>query len=590
MSRVILCLVALHLAPALAAAQPTVTWTAQAPDGGAIQGGVSIGAGGPPNQGPPRDRPPARTGTSRIRGRVMLADTGLPARRAIVRVTGSELREPRSTVTDVDGRYDIGDLPSGRFSVSASKNTYVTISYGQTRPMEPGRPIEVGDNQIVEKVDFSLPRGGVITGRIVDEYGEPVANAVVQPMQNRFMGGQQRPMMSGQPFTTSDTGEYRLWGLSPGQYFVSANPRGMGGFMMDNSDDRSGYATTYYPGTASLGEAQPITIAAGQTASGVDIMLAATRTSRVSGIAMDSRGEPIRVGMVMAMQSGVTGMIGPQGGQIRPDGTFVISGLAPGEYMLRATVPPARPGGGAPEMLTANVTVAGADVTGVVLAPLQPAVVRGRIVFDPPTTSLQPSMIQVMATPQTPGPTMMAVTQGGPQMVSEDFTFEIKAAPGRMLLRALVRGPAGVPNAPWVVKSVTHDTADVTDRGLDLESGHGLDGVEIVLTNRSQVVSGQITDGRNAQVTDATVMFFAQDREKWGPTSRYQAVARPDQNGRYTARTLPPGDYYAVALQSVDQTRRGDPGYYDLLIPYAALFTVREAETRVLDLKLAVPR
>jgi protocatechuate 3,4-dioxygenase beta subunit len=492
-------------------------------------------------------------------------------------------------VTDAEGRYEIGDLPSGRYTVTASKSTYVTITYGQTRPLEPGRPLEIGDKQIVEKVDFVLPKGGVIAGRVVDEYGEPVANAMVQPMQNRFMGGQQRPMMSGQPFTTSDTGEYRLWGLSPGQYFVSVNPRGMGGFM-DNSDDRAGYAATYYPGTGNVAEAQSITVADGQTASGVDIMLVATRTARVSGTAIDASGQPVRMGMVMAMQRSTTGIISPQGGQIRADGTFVISGLTPGEYTLRANVPQTLPGGGPPEPLIANVTVAGADITDVVLSPVQPAVVRGRIVFDPPTTSLQPSMLQVMSRPRNPEPLFMSIGVTRPPTINDDFTFELQAPAGRMVIGAVSRVPQAS-GSPWVVKSVRHGSTDITDAGLDLAAGDRFDDVEIVLTNRVQAVSGLITNAQGQMVTDATVMIFAQDREEWGAVSRYQTTARPDQNGRYSARTLPPGEYYAVAVQYVDPARRGgDPTYYEQFVPDAVGFTLREAESRALDLKLVVPR
>jgi hypothetical protein len=92
-------------------------------------------------------------------------------------------------------------------------------------------------------------------------------------------------------------------------------------------------------------------------------------------------------------------------------------------------------------------------------------------------------------------------------------------------------------------------------------------------------------------VTDATVMIFAQDRARWGGVSRYQTVARPDQNGRYSVRTLPPGEYYAVAVQYADPARRGgDPTYYEQFVPDAVGFTLREAESRALDLKLVVPR
>src|SRR4051794_6316002 len=85
----------------------------------------------------PRDPGPGQapaTGTSRIRGRVLAADTGQAIRRAVVRINAPELREMRTTSTDPEGRYEFRDLPAGRFSVSASKGAFVTLNYGQTRP------------------------------------------------------------------------------------------------------------------------------------------------------------------------------------------------------------------------------------------------------------------------------------------------------------------------------------------------------------------------------------------------------------------------------------------------------------------------
>jgi hypothetical protein len=114
--------------------------------------------------------------------------------------------------------------------------------------------------------------------------------------------------------------------------------------------------------------------------------------------------------------------------------------------------------------------------------------------------------------------------------------------------------------------------------------------VEIVLTNRVQLVSGLISSAQGQVVTDATVMIFAHDRQRWVGTPRYQAIVRPDQKGVYSVRTLPPGAYYAVALPYVDPGRRGDPAYYEQHLPDAVSFTLRESETRTLDLRLVVPR
>ena len=601
MSRAFVGLVALIFLPCVAAAQarlppppagPVQTITIR---DGQITTGTSSAVGVVPPQAPPRDQAQPKTGTSRIRGRVIAADTGAPLRRAAVRVNSPELREGRSAVTDADGRFEVVDLPAGRYSVSASKTSYVGLSFGQTRPTDAQKQVDVAEKQVVDRIDFRLLRGGVITGRVLDEYGEPVAGAQVQPMQMRFMNGQRRPMPMGPGAPTPDTGEFRLWGLAPGDYYISVSLLRMGPFMMnETSNDRSGYGTSYYPGTPNVAEAQAISVAAGQVASGADIILMPTRTANVSGTAIDSKGQPVRAGMVMAMSRTPGAMMMNAGGQIRPDGTFTVSGLAPGDYTLRANSFGPRAGNEPSETMTATVTVNGGDITGVVLMPVTAVTVTGRVVFDPAGAAIDPSVVQISANSRSPDMMNIGLVNTGPTLLREDHTFELKAAPGQMLVRAFIGGPGiradQIPGGPWQLKSVRYDSKDITDTGLELSSGRDISGVEIVMTNRAQVVTGMVTTARGEIAKDAVVLLFSQDKEQWGAGfGRHLAQSRPDKDGKYSVRSLAAGDYYAVALEKLDQQRfPGDPDYFELLSRDAERFTLVEEETRTVDLKLTV--
>src|SRR5205814_4996396 len=242
MSRVIVCLVALGTivlagAPALAQAPPLQL---------------------PPGASPPRDTS-QKTGTARIRGRIVAADSGQPLRKAQVRASASDIRESRMTSTDADGRFELKELPAGRYTIAASKGSFVALQYGQRRPFAPGKPIELRDGETIDKVDFALPRGGIVTGHVVDEFGEPVADVSVAPMRYQYVQGRRRLVPNGRQGTTNDIGEFRIFGLPPGQYYLSATLRN-GMMMMGESDDRSGYAPTYYPGTPNVAEAQRINI------------------------------------------------------------------------------------------------------------------------------------------------------------------------------------------------------------------------------------------------------------------------------------------------------------------------------------------
>ena len=285
------------------------------------------GIGGGSVQMPPRDNVP-KTGTAILRGHVVAADSGQPLRKAQVRIFAPELRENRMATTDAQGRYEFKDLPGGRYTISASKGSYVGLSYGQTRPFEGGKPLEIGNAQTVEKVDFSLPKGSVITGRILDEFGEVMADVQVSVQRYQYMQGRRRLMNVGRTGTTNDIGEFRIFGLSPGQYYLSATLRNFQ--MGSETDDRSGYAPTYYPGSPNPETAQKITVGIGQTISDLAMTLTPTRTARVTGTALDSQGKPFP-GMVMVVQRNGGMFMSSSAARVMPDGTFTMNGVAPGE-------------------------------------------------------------------------------------------------------------------------------------------------------------------------------------------------------------------------------------------------------------------
>src|SRR5213593_3813256 len=177
----------------------------------------------PPQTNPPRDVQVAQTGTAVIGGRILAADTGRPLRRAQIRLTAPELgREPRTTSTDADGRYEFTELPAGRYTVTVSRSGYLTLQYGQRRPLEQGKPLQLADHQTVQDIDFALPKMSLITGRVTDELGDPIAGANVSAMRSAFWDGRRRLVPWGPVARTDAGGEYRIAGLAPGTYVVVA--------------------------------------------------------------------------------------------------------------------------------------------------------------------------------------------------------------------------------------------------------------------------------------------------------------------------------------------------------------------------------
>ena len=234
----------------------------------------------PDRESQARDKP----ATARLSGRVAAADTGRPVRGAIVHIVATSARNPDErqglwVTTDAEGRWALADLQPGSFTVSAAKGGYLTLHYGQKRPFEPGKTITLWAGQSFENADLILPKAGVISGKLVDEFGDPVTGALVRALRYRYVDGQRQltPIVEGmeallQGGVTDDLGNYRVYGLTPGDYYVCAVfvPRG-------ESASHFGHPPTYYPGTPAASEARRISLRMGQEAANTNFNLSTAR-------------------------------------------------------------------------------------------------------------------------------------------------------------------------------------------------------------------------------------------------------------------------------------------------------------------------
>jgi protocatechuate 3,4-dioxygenase beta subunit len=527
----------------------------------------------------PSDQPPPATAT--IRGHVFAGDTNQPLRKAQVRLFQIDVppgpnamasRENRLATTDADGKYEFKDLPAGRFNLSASKGSYVGISWGQPQSNEPGKPLEILTGQILERVDFTLPRGGVVTGRIVDELGDPMSAVQVAAVRSQVVNGQRRMMPTGRSASTNDLGEFRLFGIMPGQYYLQATWRRMGP-NDSSSPDRTGYPVTFFPGTTDAGNAQRITIAAGQQLSDLAMTMSPIRTARVEGTVVDSNGQPMAGVMLSVMQLSSDGapMFG-NSNLTRPDGGFTFASLAPGDYTLR-TLP--RPG--EKESASMRISVGSADVKDLRLVASAPSTITGRIVVDPAEAQFLPPALMIATMSMDP------TTQSfgnQPTRVGDDMSFELTAMPGKSRILIMSLPPA------WIVRSVRINSTDVIDDGIDVKPNESVGGVEVELTTKVTSVSGLVTDARGDPAKEYTVVFFPADSKRWTPGSRYLRTARPDQEGRFKISGLPPGEYNVIALDRIDQGQNTDPEFLERVRNRASTFTVMDGETRTVDLRL----
>jgi hypothetical protein len=166
--------------------------------------------------------------------------------------------------------------------------------------------------------------------------------------------------------------------------------------------------------------------------------------------------------------------------------------------------------------------------------------------------------------------------------VNDDFTFELKVQPGQRVIRLSPQFQGAT------LRAVRRNGADVTDDGIEVRPNEDISGVEIELTTQASEVSGMVADARGQTVKDYSVVVFARESARWFTGSRHLGTGRPDQDGRFKVRNLPPGDYYAIALDYVEPGAGTDPEFLEKIRNQATTFSMSEGAVKTLDLKLVI--
>jgi len=238
-------------------------------------------------------------------------------------------------------------LEPGPYRLTVQKTGYV--------PLDPASvpTYWVLAGQSLDVATVSLQKGGVVAGRVLDSFGEPMVDISVRAVKP----GAAIDRM-GEANRTNDLGEFRVFGLAPGEYIIAASPRPFGSDALS----RTMVSSTFYPGTSDPSAAQVLTVRAGQTVAGIEFRTVMASTFKVSGTVVDELGMPI-VGatVVLAGDSRASGGIAAGiVGETRSDGAgvFSINAVMSGKYYATAKMPPSDP---------VQVIVADADVPGVTI-------------------------------------------------------------------------------------------------------------------------------------------------------------------------------------------------------------------------------
>ncbi len=530
-----------------------------------------------------------RIGTASITGQIVAADTGRPLKRVRVTAVSNALQGMRAARTDDQGRYALAGLPAGEYLVSASRDGFLSGNFGQRRALRMGRPVAVADGQAVRDIDIALQRGGVISGHLFDEDGEPILRASVRALRVAWTQAGRRLATSGSA-QTDDRGYFRVFGLVPGTYYVSAYSNAVtapvfamarGGVMRTDSTDGDeppvGYAPTYFPGTPNPGEASPVTVTAQQEVSEINFALYLVPTTRVVGTVVNADGSPLAgASVTLVSEEGNSDWAQPLSGGVRSDGSFSILNVPPGRYLAAA-----RGRAGARQEGTLygaqSVAVSGREVS-VNLTLARGTQVTGALVFE-----------SSIGTPGEAFQVRIGLVPMDQRMGIPPSTFRPQAG-GTFALTDVHPGSYLVSvsgfSSRWALKGAYIGGRDAADVPFEVKGQQPLSGLQIVLTDAPNEISGTVVDGDGAPALDCVVLAFSTDPSLWRPSSRTLRLARPGQDGGYRIRALPPGDYYLIAVDDVDSTGIYDPAVLNALRPAASRVTLSEGEPQTRTLKV----
>jgi hypothetical protein len=670
--------------------------------------GRAAGAAPPPTQRDQRqadrqardvERLQQQIGTGSISGYVTVDGASSPVRRARINLTGPEVRPGRSTVTDDKGYYIVPNLPPGRFTINVSKPGFVNIAYGAKKPGRPGTAIQLADAQKLERANVSLPKGAVVTGIVIDEFGEPSPRTQVRVMRFVTRTGE-KTLEMGDQAQTDDRGIYRVWGLQPGEYLVSAVPRnqnpgeglailaetvesllqGRGGGpgrgalplnagrglqriedaavrqqelarQTEQQQQAVAYAPVYYPGTTSSTSATPITLNVGEERGGVDFQLQLVQTSTVSGTITSPDGViPQGTQISLLPQTGGPSVpgLGTNSSRSSADGKFSFANVTPGQYTVMArgvirpvgNANPANPNdpqaaaafgrgrggqggqgpggrGGLQQVLwaAADVTVNGQSTSEVSLHLQAGMTVSGRLAFEGMTATPPTDLTRARVSLMTRGQQTFDSGALPPAQVDASGNFKIIGVPpGRYVLTGNVpaaaqggaaaggvaggggrggrgggggTGPIGQGNGGWTLKSAVVNGRDTLDFPFELRPNEEIAGALLTFTDASQEVSGTLQDPTGRPTSEFTIIVFAADRQFWTPQSRRIVSTRPDTSGKFTVRTLPPGDYRVTAVTDVEQGEWFDPAFLQQLVGVSVPFSLGQGQKHTQDLRVA---
>jgi protocatechuate 3,4-dioxygenase beta subunit len=516
-----------------------------------------------------------------IAGNVVRAGTNEPLSKAriVLRSDDDSSAPPYVAITDSEGRFSIEGIRAGRYRMSVNRNGYLGASYGEDDQGNSSAIFALKPAQHMTDLIFHLQRCGVISGRILDEDGEPAERVTVEVLHRSTSHGKVNTSRL-RLVETNDLGEYRVFDLWPGRYLVRAYPSAnswqtIGGTVIESSTLKAagGYAPTYYPNVSEISRASSIDLKAGEEVSRIDVMLLRQRTYKVWGrvfnTVTDHPGDATNVGLVPEDSDSSTLADNRRGSVNGKTGDFEINDVPAGRYTAIAGWRD-----GENEFVgSAPVEVNNMNLDSVRIVITRGADLHGKVVFEGKIAV--PAEIQVSLAAKD----SRQLRSNKRAKVKPDETFQLTG-----LADGLYEFDVWSRCEGCYLRAATANGQDILDQGLQISSGSAPSPIELVYSSNSATIDGTVVRKDGLPASGAAVVIVS-DHLRPSQFSGYHERST-DQYGHFIIRGVPPGTYRVYSWQSVDYADYTDPDFLKPFEQKAQTISIGENEKKSLRLSL----
>jgi protocatechuate 3,4-dioxygenase beta subunit len=561
-----------------------------------------------------------------------------PGQRGQAQGQGQDQSLNVTSTTDDQGKFQFKDLEGGSYRVVAARNGFARQEYGQRSFNRPGTVLNVAAGQTVNDVSFKLTPAGTISGRVMDSNGEPLVGVTIQALRSTFDATGKRALQPAASARTNDLGEYRLYWINPGRYFVNANSARsafelitsgasqaasqaqspqeaqaasqaaalFGPAANPNEVTDTGFGLTFYPGTTDASRAVALELPSGGELRAIDFTLVRTQRVKLTGRVVDAEtGMPPQNATVSVSPRDSAGssspfdaLIGmnPQGSRYNSlTGEFTVQNVASGSYWLQVfaqgrpqaggavpNAPPANPAdvmGVLVNIKTARIPieVSGSDMDNLSLTVSAGISIPGRIRIDGAQAASQNlSSFGVSLQPDS-GFSLLSVLAGATPRPAADGTFS---------LPRITNGDYGVAvsglGQNFYIKSVRHDQTDVLQSGLRVSQPFN-GTLEVTLGMNPGQVVGVVTDSALKPVSGVQAVLIP-DQLRSRQDLYKSAVT--DQEGRFTFRGVTPGDYRLFSWEDIEPFSYFDSDVLNQYEGRGKLVRVQESSSESVEVRL----